>query len=436
MEPERKEKRLPWLLRPLGRFLDSLSAGSLTLSLPDGRSWHYGPAWKSEPKATLHIRHPVRFMSRLTRGSLGLADAYLAADWDSPDLAVLLELLDRTQTEKPHGRGRHRPFALLDRIELALRGNSLAGSRRNIGAHYDLGLDFFESWLDPTLCYSCAHFDPDRPDEELETAQRRKIRHIFERLDPAPGTRLLEIGSGFGAFALEAAERGLSVDSLTLSKTQLDYAQRQARVRGLEARAHFDYRDYRLSQGDYDAVVSIEMFEAVGEHYWPTYFRVLRDRLKAGGKAVLQVITIDSAAYADYRRQPDFIQLRVFPGGMLPTWGHLERLATETGFSIRDPDFRGADYARTLGFWLESFDRAWPTLARRGYPARLGRLWRYYLAYCRAGFETRRVDLVQFTLEAQYSSPKEADPVQPAGTPPRIRLKDSAAPPDRPRSSS
>ncbi len=421
MENGRDDTNLPWMLKPLEGFLNLISEGSLTLSLPDGRSWHYGPASSPGPRATLHIRHPARFMARLARGSLGLADAYLASDWDSPDLAVVLELLARAQAGEPSARIHHRPLAFLDRITLALHRNTPGGSRRNIQAHYDLGVDFFGSWLDPTLSYSCAHFDPDRPDENLESAQRRKIRHVLERLDPTPGMRLLEIGSGFGSLALEAAEGGLRVDSLTLSKTQLDHAQTRARARGLEDRARFLDRDYRHSQGEYDAVVSIEMFEAVGEHYWPTYFRVLRDRLKPGGKAVLQVITLEEAAYPEYRRQPDFIQLRVFPGGMLPTWKHLERLASGTGFCIRDPDFRGADYTRTLGLWLEAFDRAWPTLLQKGYPARLGRLWRYYLAYCMAGFRTRRVDVVQFTLEARHPSPKEADPARPGDTLPRIR---------------
>ncbi len=395
-EPD--EPTLPWILRPVLAHLRRLKQGHLLIVAPDGTTVERGGTARPELTAEIVIRHPYRFTRRLIRGSLGFGEGYLAGDWDSPDLAALLYLLACNENAQTSGKARaHRPFALLDRLRHAGRANTRRGSRRNIHDHYDLGVDFFKPWLDPTLTYSCAHFASEQDD--LETAQLRKHQHALDRLDARPQQTLLEIGSGFGALAFEAAARGLTVESLTLSRSQLVYARTEAHKRQIEDRVHFDFLDYRDLLGTYDHILSIEMFEAVGESYWPVFFETLRTHLKPAGRVVLQVITIAPEAFEAYRRHPDFIQMHVFPGGMLPTFAHLESLAAKSGFRILAPTFHGADYARTLECWLERFNRAWPALAQAGYSERLGRLWRYYLSYCIAGFRVKRVDLVQLTLE-------------------------------------
>ncbi len=395
--PEPDTPALPWVLRPLFKHLNHIEHGRLLITGPGGTRLELAGTTSPELAGELRIHHPYRFMLRLLRGSLGFGEGYLASDWTSPDLPDLLRLLARNERAWSGGRKQPlHPLAFLDRIRHRRNRNTRRGSRHNIRDHYDLGVDFFKPWLDPTLTYSCAHFGTETDD--LETAQRHKHRHALDRLDARPHQTLLEIGSGFGALAFAAAARGLYVESLTLSRSQLDYARAETEKRGLKDRVHFDFLDYRDLLGTYDHIVSIEMFEAVGEHYWPDFFGTLRSHLNPGGRVALQVIVIAPEAFEAYRRHPDFIQLHVFPGGMLPTFAHLETLATRSGFRIVEPTFHGADYARTLRCWLQRFDEAWPKLAAAGYPERLRRLWRYYFAYCIAGFEVKRVDVVQLTL--------------------------------------
>lgn len=386
----------PLWMRPVARRLAGLRDGAVTVSDPRGRRWTL-PA-ESPLAAEWALRRPLRAIARLARGDLGFAEGYLAGDWDSPDLVALLTALARLDDATGIAKALGVPFRAGSRLYHALRRNSRRGSRRNIVAHYDLGNDFYASWLDATMTYSCAHFV--HPDEPLETAQLRKYDRVLDRLEARPGARVLEIGSGFGGFALRAAERGLSVDGLTLSPSQLAYARERARAAGWGAeRVDFrlcDYRDLAVPPR-YDHVVSIEMFEAVGEAYWPRFFRLVSRALRHEGRGAFQIIVIDPDRFPSYRKRPDFIQRYVFPGGMLPTLPILESLARDAGLELTDTTHHGADYARTLGRWLERFDAAWPRLSpSRG--ERFRRLWRYYLAYCIAGFRTGRIDVVQTTV--------------------------------------
>ena len=373
-----------------------LEVGQLAVTLPDGRSLSFaGP--RPGPSAALTIRRPRLARRVLLGGSVGFAESYIDGDWDTPDLAGLLELLDRNHAalgQSYYGRWLAR---IRDRLAHLLRPNSRAGSRRNIRAHYDLGNAFFAAWLDPTLTYSAARFAG--ATDDLEQAQLEKYRSLARLIGLAPGHRLLEIGSGWGSFAVLAArEFGARVRSITVSREQHDYAARRVHELGLADRVAIELRDYRDVEGRYDRIASIEMFEAVGERWWPTFFDRLRAALAPGGLAGLQIITIADQHFAAYRKGADFIQRYIFPGGMLPSPGALAEQLGRAGLALQDQVAFGACYARTLGIWQTRFNAAWERIAALGFDERFRRLWSYYLAYCEAGFRTGSTDVVQLAV--------------------------------------
>jgi cyclopropane-fatty-acyl-phospholipid synthase len=373
-----------------------LDLGELTVTLPDGRSRHFVGA-QPGPRASLRIRHPRMARRVLFGGSVGFAESYIDGDWDTPDLAGLLELLDRNHAalgQSYYGRWLAR---LRDRVAHVLRPNSRAGSRRNIRAHYDLGNAFFAAWLDPTLTYSAARFTA--PEHDLEQAQLEKYRSLARLIGLTPGHRLLEIGSGWGSFAVLAArEFGARVRSITVSREQHDYAARRVHELGLADRVAIELRDYRDVDGRYDRIASIEMFEAVGERWWPVFFDRLRAALAPGGLAGLQIITIADQHFPAYRKGADFIQRYIFPGGMLPSPSALAEHIGRAGLVLQDQVAFGACYARTLSIWHARFTEAWERIAALGFDERFRRLWSYYLAYCEAGFRTGSTDVVQLAV--------------------------------------
>jgi cyclopropane-fatty-acyl-phospholipid synthase len=388
---------LPFLVRRVLGVARDLRAGRLEVVLPDGRRLAFQGAAPG-PNAVLAIRN-LRFAERLARaGDLGLAESHLRGEWDSPDLATLLALLaandDRVRSlARPHAGMR-----LWRRLRHALNRNTRLGARRNIRAHYDLGNHFYAAWLDPGMTYSAGLFAPG--DDDLESAQARKYRRLADALDLRPGQKLLDIGCGWGGFAEFAArDRGCRVTGLTISREQRDYAASRIQAAGLSDLVTIELRDYRDERGVYDRIASIEMFEAVGEAYWPLYFRQLRDRLREGGRAGLQVITLRDDRVERYRREVDFIRRHVFPGGMLTSARAMRRLGAEVGLSLRDEFAFGMDYARTLAAWRERFGVSWVDLASSGFDERFRRLWTYYLAYCEAGFRTGIIDVRQMTFD-------------------------------------
>jgi cyclopropane-fatty-acyl-phospholipid synthase len=384
---------LPFAARQALRLASGLVWGSLTVSIPDGRVLLFK---RREPglAAAMQIRD-WSFAARLAKaGDLGFAEAYLRGEWDSPDLTAFIELFARNraliETLLPN-----RPLVRIWQVfRHFLNRNSRSGARRNIHAHYDLGNRFYEAWLDRTMTYSSALFAPG--DNDLASAQRRKYRALAEALQLQPSHHLLEIGCGWGGFAAFAAEEiGCRVTGLTISQEQYAYARERIAAAGLSDRVELKLQDYRDETGTYDRIASIEMFEAVGEAYWPTYFRQLRDRLKAGGLAGLQVITIRDENFANYRREIDFIRRYIFPGGMLPSPSILRDLGARFGVPVASDHNFGLDYARTLSLWRERFRAAWPQLVPLGFDERFRRLWEYYLAYCEAGFRTGNIDVRQ-----------------------------------------
>jgi cyclopropane-fatty-acyl-phospholipid synthase len=351
------------------------------------------------PVGHLQLHNPNRLFSRLaTRGDIGFAESYMAGEWDSEDLAALLWNLAVNQETLRAATERGWAWRLLDRLLHARNANTRRGSRRNIAFHYDLGNDFYCRWLDAGMTYSAACFD--QPGLDLAVAQDRKYQRLLELCGAESGQHLLEIGCGWGGFAESAARRDIRVTGLTLSREQLAWAQQRLQRAGLASQADLRLQDYRDVEGRFDHIVSIEMFEAVGEAYWPLYMRRLRELLKPGGCAALQIIVIDPARFEQYRHRPDFIQRYVFPGGMLPSVPAFERVATQAGLVVEAREFGGLDYARTLAVWREQFHQSWHELAPLGFDERFRRMWDYYLAYCEAGFRSGRIDLMRVALRS------------------------------------
>jgi cyclopropane-fatty-acyl-phospholipid synthase len=390
---EEATRDLPLFAREALRRAAGLRRGALTLNMPDGRALRFaGP----EPgvEAVMTVRD-LAFARRLaSSGDLGLAEAFLREEWDSPDLAAFLLLFasnrDLVATLLPG-----KPFVRLWQVfRHLLNHNTRLGAPRNIHAHYDLGNRFYGAWLDPTMTYSAALFAPG--DNDLASAQTRKYRAICQAADLRPEHHVLEIGCGWGGFAEFAASQiGCRVTGLTISDEQFAFARRRIAEAGLVDRVEISLLDYRDERGTYDRIVSIEMFEAVGERFWPTFFRQMRDRLVAGGRAGLQVITIREDSFDWYRREIDFIRRYVFPGGMLPSPAVLRDLGRRSGLPIQGERIFGLDYAATLTHWRERFRAAWPDLAPLGFDERFRRLWEYYLAYCEAGFRSGNIDVRQ-----------------------------------------
>lgn len=373
--------------------------GRLTLVLPDGSSRQLSG---KEPghAAVMNIRS-YNFAARVLKGGdIGFAEAYMAGEWDSPELPVLLETLVNNYD---HIRRLFDGNPLVNGINWLghrLNRNSRRGSRRNIHAHYDLGNAFYAAWLDPSMTYSAARFE--RPDQPLEAAQRAKYASLARMMDLQSGQSVLEIGCGWGGFAEFAArEIGATVTGVTISREQYDFARRRLFQAGLADKTDIQLIDYRDVAGQFDRVASIEMFEAVGREYWPTYFAKVRSALKPGGRAGLQIITIQDALFEEYDARTDFIQKYVFPGGSLPSEAKLAPVVASAGLTWGQTERFGRDYADTLAEWARRFEAAWSEIGRAGagFDERFHRLWRFYLAYCEAGFRSRRTDVIQLTLD-------------------------------------
>ncbi|RBP09833.1 cyclopropane-fatty-acyl-phospholipid synthase [Roseiarcus fermentans] len=379
------------LLEPL---LAALRHGRLRLRLPNGAALA-SSGDESGVDATITIDRWRAFRRLAFGGDVGFAESYIDGDWSSPDPVALLRLLVQNADTLRDVLPGSSIVRLANRLRHRVRGNTRRGSRRNIMAHYDLGNDFYALWLDREMQYSSGVW---RDGDDLESAQAAKLARIEDLLALKGGERVLEIGCGWGGLALRlAAGAGARVTALTLSPAQLAHARACAQASGRDV--DFRLQDYRDVTGRYDRIVSIEMIEAVGEARWPLYFRTLADALAPSGRAVLQAITIDERLEDDYRRNPDFIQKHIFPGGRLPTKSAIEAEARRAGLRIVHREFFGPSYARTLAEWRRRFHARWPDVETLGFDTRFRRLWDYYLAYCEAGFAEATIDVGLFALE-------------------------------------
>ncbi len=387
----------PAAARTVFKLLARLQHGSLDVQLPDGSSAHFGGA--EGPRAALRIRNWAVCGAALKSGDIGFAESYVAGHWSTPDLCALMELFIRNREALEavvYGRWWG---ALAYRLKHWLNRNNRAGSRKNIHAHYDLGNDFYRLWLDPTMNYSSAWFEGDRH-RALPEAQQAKMRRALSECQVLPGQRVLEIGCGWGALA-ECAARdfGAKLTGVTLSSEQLAWGQDRLQRAGLADQAELRFQDYRdIADPAFDAIVSIEMFEAVGREYWEGYFRCVHDKLKPGGRACIQSITIRDDLFERYTRSSDFIQQYIFPGGMLPSPSQFRAQAAKAGLRVVNELAFGADYAETLRRWREDFMQRDAEVRKQGFDTRFMRLWEFYLAYCEAAFATGSTDVMQFTL--------------------------------------
>jgi cyclopropane-fatty-acyl-phospholipid synthase len=370
--------------------------GSMTFILPSGR-WIQIQGAEPGPDGVL-IVNDFRFVRRvLAAADIGFGEGFIAGEWDTPDLSALLEAftlnfdrLERLVTGNPL-------MSAINHLMQLFNRNSRHGARRNVHAHYDLGNTFYSRWLDSGMTYSSARFET--PDQPLGEAQRYKYASLARQIALQPAHRVLEIGCGWGGFAeFAAAEVGAHVTAVTISRKQYEFARKRVFEKGLAERVDIRLMDYRDVEGQFDRVASIEMFEAVGEAYWPAYFAQIRDVLSPGGLAGLQIITIRDELFSVYRRRSDFLRKYIFPGGMLPSESRLRQETERAGLEWNTIVRFGQNYADTLAEWTRAFEAAWDDIRKLGFDERFRRLWRFYLSYCEAGMRTERTNVVQLSL--------------------------------------
>ncbi|MEY2947986.1 MAG: Cyclopropane-fatty-acyl-phospholipid synthase [Pseudomonadota bacterium] len=388
----------PMAARRVLQLLEKMEHGTLTVQFPDRSSKVYGNG--AMPHAAISLRNWNVFLASMKSGDIGFAETYIAGDWTTPALSDLLRVMiqnRRVVEDLIYGSWWGR---MIYRVKHLLNRNHKANSRKNIHAHYDLGNAFYELWLDGTMNYSSALFEGDFS-RTMQTAQNAKVRRALQATDVKAGSRVLEIGCGWGALAeMATLEMGAHVTGVTLSTEQLAFANARMKWNGKAAQADLRLQDYRdIDDGPYDAVCSIEMIEAVGQEYWPTYFQTVSKMLKPGGKACIQSIVIDDALFDRYVKSTDFIQQYIFPGGCLPSPSEFRRQARLAGLEVVDELKFGPDYAETLRRWRHDFLAHEAQVLTLGFDTAFIRTWEFYLAYCEAAFDEANTDVIQFTLK-------------------------------------
>lgn len=374
--------------------LKNIKIGELTLVYPDNSVTSFG---SGQIKGNIRIKSWKTAWLAVTRGDIGLAEGYFNNYWETDDLLQLLELLSMNLDHIADISDGSKIFTFFTWIYHSSRMNSIKGSKKNILAHYDLGNKFYKTWLDETMTYSSAYFN--NKDITLNDAQNNKYQLILDKLNIKPGSHILEIGCGWGGFIEYASLQGYKVTGITISNEQYEFA--QSRIKDLPNSPEVVLQDYRLTQGQYDAVVSIEMFEAVGSKYWNTYFEKIKELLKPKSQALIQTITIADNLFKKYIKEPDFIQAYIFPGGEMASDSKFISYAKLYNFDSVDKNSFAEDYAKTLEKWFYNFNDNWSGISEMGFNQKFKRLWDFYLAYCRGGFLSTRIDVSQYLLKKQ-----------------------------------
>lgn len=365
--------------------------GAITITFPNGSSRTFGDPATGE-HARLTLKNFRVLPATIKRGTVGFAQSYIDGDVEIDDLTTLFRYFLQNRDVLDSAESSWFGRAAQDISYHLSRHNSKEGSKKNISEHYDLGNDFYVEWLDQTMTYSSAYYTS--PNQSLEEAQRAKYRRVADMLGLKQGETVLEVGCGWGGFAETAAkDYGAVVYGITLSSEQLKFANERMKRQGLDNLATLHFEDYRDTQGQFDHVASIEMIEAVGEEHWPSYFKTVHDRLKPGGTAAIQAITIDERDFDDYRARPDFIQRFIFPGGMLLTQSAMKEQGDKVGLVLEKSDLFRLSYAKTLALWRERFLDRWSVISKLGYSEEFRRKWVYYLSYCEAGFAEGSIDV-------------------------------------------
>lgn len=390
------ETNLPRYFTQAFQQAQRINHGRLDFRLPDGRMFRVqGP--KPGPVAEMDIHNDDIFARLIREGDLGFSDAYLEGWWSTPDLQAFMDFVHEDNDAVYDGFPGMGLVRAYERLRFWLQSNSKAQAKKNISYHYDLGNAFYGLWLDDTMTYSSAIFETGQ--ESTERAQTAKYASMVDKMGAKPGDHVLEIGCGWGGFAEYAAkERGLKVTGLTISKEQHDYAVERMKRAGLSDRVEIKMQDYRDEKGTYDGIASIEMFEAVGEKYWPTYFDTVRERLKPGANATLQIILVQDKRWESYRKGVDFIQKYIFPGGMLPSPTVLRDHVQNAGLTVKSSFEFGPSYSQTLRRWHETFNQRWDDVAALGFDDRFKRMWDFYLTSCASTFSSGTCDVTQITV--------------------------------------
>ena len=396
------QQNLPRYFRRVFDLVGKLNSGRVDFVLPDGRRFRAEGKCPG-PVAEITINNPEVFARLIREGDLGFSDAYLDEWWTTPDLQTFMDFIHADNDDMYDGFSGIAIVRAWEKVRFWFQSNSKRQALKNISHHYDLGNDFYSLWLDDTMTYSSALFNTGQ--ESLENAQIAKYASMIDQMGVKPGDHVLEIGCGWGGFAEYAAkERGLKVTGLTISKEQLLYAQKRIKNKGLEDKVDLKLQDYRDEKGVYDGVASIEMFEAVGEKYWPIYFETIKHCLKPGRQATLQIITVHDARWDVYRKSVDFIQKYIFPGGMLPSPTVLRQEVTKAGLRVQHSIEFGKSYSQTLRRWFNVFNDQWDTINDMGFDDRFRRMWNFYLTSCAATFESGNCDVTQITLQKPESN--------------------------------
>ncbi len=391
------QQNLPRYFTRVFDLVGKLNSGRVDFILPDGRRFR-AEGSKPGPVAEVTINNPDVFARLVREGDLGFCDAYLDGWWTTPDLQAFMDFIHADNDDMYDGFPGMALVRAWEKARFWFQSNTKRQALKNISYHYDLGNDFYSLWLDDTMTYSSALFNTSQ--ESLEKAQIAKYASMVDQMGVKPGDHVLEIGCGWGGFAEYAAkERGLKVTGLTISKEQLEYAKKRIKNKGLSDKVNFKLQDYRDETGVYDGVASIEMFEAVGEKYWPVYFDKIKQCLKPGKQATLQIITIQDARWEVYRKSVDFIQKYIFPGGMLPSPSVLRKEVHKAGLSVQHSIEFGKSYSQTLRRWFEVFNNKWDNISAMGFDDRFRRMWNFYLTSCAATFESGNCDVTQITLQ-------------------------------------
>ena len=391
------QQNLPRYFARVFDLVGKLNSGRVDFILPDGRRFR-AEGSKPGPVAEVKINNPDVFARLVREGDLGFCDAYLDGWWTTPDLQAFMDFIHADNDDMYDGFPGMALVRAWEKARFWFQSNTKRQALKNISYHYDLGNDFYSLWLDDTMTYSSALFNTSQ--ESLEKAQIAKYASMVDQMGVKPGDHVLEIGCGWGGFAEYAAkERGLKVTGLTISKEQLDYANKRIKSKGLSDKVNLKLQDYRDETGVYDGVASIEMFEAVGEKYWPVYFDKIKQCLKPGKQATLQIITIQDARWDVYRKSVDFIQKYIFPGGMLPSPSVLRQEIHRAGLSVQHSIEFGKSYSQTLRRWFEVFNNKWDNISAMGFDDRFRRMWNFYLTSCAATFESGNCDVTQITLQ-------------------------------------
>ena len=390
------QDNLPRYFARVFAMAQDMNTGRIDFVLPDGRRFR-AEGKKPGFVAELNIHNNDLFARLIREGDLGFCDAYLDEWWSTPDLQAFMDLVHADNDGLYDGFPGMGLVRTWEQFRFWLQRNNKAQARKNISYHYDLGNEFYGMWLDDTMTYSSALFETGQ--ESHEAAQRAKYASMVDQMGVKPGDHVLEIGCGWGGFAEYAAkERGLKVTGITISEEQIKYARERIEKAGLSDVVDFKLQDYRDETGTYDGIASIEMFEAVGEQYWPAYFQTVKDRLKPGANATLQIITVQHRRWDVYKRGVDFIQKYIFPGGMLPSPVVLREQIAKAGLTVEKSIEFGSSYNITLRRWFETFNDRWDQIALLGFDERFKRMWNFYLTSCASTFDSGNCDVTQITI--------------------------------------